>query len=80
MSLLLSAVGFVICYSSVFGRLVQGPIVAGMAESPRPIWDIPFPAITICPETKAKSSVLNFTEVYNDYKKEQSYKDISFET
>lgn len=30
-----------------------------------PVWELPFPAITICPETKAKQSVFNFTRMYN---------------
>lgn len=35
-------------------------------ESPRPIWDIPFPAFTICPNVKAKVAKLNFTDVYHE--------------
>lgn len=59
---------------------MRGPIVIGVGNNPIPIWHIPFPAITICPETKAKSSVLNFTEVYQMYQKEKSYKNIDFKT
>lgn len=35
-----------------------------MKPDQKPIWSIPFPAITICTETKAKSSVIKFKEVY----------------
>lgn len=35
-----------------------------MSPYQKPIWDIPFPAITICTETKAKSSEFKFREVY----------------
>lgn len=35
-----------------------------MSPYQKPIWDIPFPAITICTESKAKSSQFKFKEVY----------------
>lgn len=33
-----------------------------------PIHKIPFPAITICPETKAQKSMVNVTEAYRKLK------------
>jgi hypothetical protein len=34
---------------------------------PRPIHEIPFPAFTICSETKALQSQLNFTDMYHEF-------------
>ena len=40
-------------------------MIVSFAEKSTPVWKIPFPAITICPETKAKTSFANFTVNYN---------------
>lgn len=34
------------------------------ALQPQPIHNLPFAAVTICPETKAKKSLINFTGAY----------------
>lgn len=31
-----------------------------------PLHNIPFPAVTICPETKAKKSIVNVTDAYHN--------------
>lgn len=31
------------------------------------MWDIPFPAVTVCPETKSVKRELNFTELYHKF-------------
>uniref|UniRef100_A0A182T5M0 Pickpocket n=1 Tax=Anopheles maculatus TaxID=74869 RepID=A0A182T5M0_9DIPT len=49
---------------TVYDKWRRDPVVVTFAEKPTPIYDIPFPAVTICPLTKVKSSVLNFTAVY----------------
>ncbi|XP_049547443.1 pickpocket protein 28-like [Anopheles darlingi] len=40
----------------------MGEVVSYIGK-PTSVWEIPFPAITICPETKALSKYINFTEV-----------------
>lgn len=37
-------------------------------EKPSPISKIPFPTVTICPETKAHISKFNVTDAYNSVK------------
>lgn len=44
---------------------------------PKPIQTLPFPAITICPETKAQKTVLSFTEAYQTYHKNDSNASLS---
>lgn len=42
----------------------EAPVIVSFAEKATPIWAIPFPAVTICPETKFYSKKLNFTHAY----------------
>ncbi|KAE8744815.1 hypothetical protein FOCC_FOCC008539, partial [Frankliniella occidentalis] len=41
------------------------PVIVTFADKPTPIWDIPFPAVTICPASKTKQSLFNYTRVYH---------------
>lgn len=41
-------------------------------ENATPIWQIPFPSITICPETKANIERFNITEVLNRAKRNEN--------
>ncbi|KAJ6633490.1 Pickpocket protein 28, partial [Pseudolycoriella hygida] len=63
--LAISFLCFLFLLSNIWIRYNDEPMVA-MEISPnqKPIWDIPFPAITICTETKAKSNAIKFSEVY----------------
>ena len=62
---------FLICFFGC-GRLIFNiyqkwdttPVIVSFAEKSTPVWQIPFPAVTICPETKAKD--YNFTEGYHN--------------
>ncbi|KAK5641660.1 hypothetical protein RI129_010207 [Pyrocoelia pectoralis] len=45
----------------------SSPVIVSFARSPTPVWNIPFPAVTICSETKTKQSIFNYTDVYNRY-------------
>ncbi|KFB52419.1 AGAP010967-PA-like protein [Anopheles sinensis] len=40
----------------------QNPIIVTFAEKTTPIWEVQFPAFTICPTTKVSAEKLNFTE------------------
>lgn len=64
-AMLVSAVCFIIFLVHLLHRWERGPLFVGLAEKSQPIWDIPFPAVTICPETKAKTSFVNFTDAYH---------------
>lgn len=49
----------------------RSPVLVSFATKQTPIMQIPFPAITICPETKAKVSVYNLTENFYWYKNDK---------
>lgn len=54
-----------LCFACVCGFLIyeilekwqKSPVVMGIDKDPTPIYRIPFPAVTICPETKINRSV-----------------------
>ena len=50
----------------------MSPVIVSFAEKSTPVWQIPFPAITICPETKATNYFLNFTKAYNTIRKTEA--------
>ncbi|XP_065075657.1 pickpocket protein 28-like [Ochlerotatus camptorhynchus] len=45
----------------------QTPVIVSFNEKSTPVWQIPFPAVTICPQTKVKSGMLNFSQDFNDF-------------
>ncbi|XP_075163784.1 pickpocket 26 [Haematobia irritans] len=45
----------------------NNPVIVSFAEKSTPVWQIPFPAVTICTETKARQSYFNFTDTYWRY-------------
>lgn len=44
----------------------RSPVIVTFAETSVPIWQVPFPAVTICSETKSRQTVFNYTEAYNN--------------
>ncbi|XP_047521542.1 pickpocket protein 28-like [Pieris napi] len=40
----------------------ENPIIVSFAERPTPVWQIPYPAMTICSQTKVKQTKFNLTE------------------
>lgn len=53
--------------AKTYEKWTTSPVIVSFAKSPTPVWKIPFPAITVCPETKAKQRVYNFTDAYHKY-------------
>ncbi|XP_055840691.1 pickpocket protein 28-like [Episyrphus balteatus] len=41
------------------------PVIVTLDGRLTPIWEIPFPTITICPEIKTYSKIINFTKIAN---------------
>lgn len=51
---------------NVWMKWQLSPVIVSFDEKSTPIWHIPFPAVTICPETKARTDILNFTQSYTN--------------
>ncbi|XP_050098493.1 pickpocket protein 28-like [Anopheles aquasalis] len=62
---LLSVYGSSRVIQNIYDKWNEMGAVVSFVNHPTPIWDIPFPAVTICPETKALSQYINFTRVYS---------------
>ncbi|XP_055629359.1 pickpocket protein 28-like [Toxorhynchites rutilus septentrionalis] len=50
---------------NVYVKWDQTPVIVSFNEKSTPVWQIPFPAITVCPETKTKFKYLDFTEAFH---------------
>lgn len=51
---------------NVYNKWEQSPVIVSFAEKSTPVSQIPFPAVTICPETKVYTSMLNFTNAFHE--------------
>jgi amiloride-sensitive sodium channel len=49
----------------VYQKWEQSPVIVNFANRGTPIYKIPFPAITICPETKSEQKKFNYTDIHN---------------
>jgi len=61
-------VSIVCCVKNVmqiYEKRQTRPVMISFAKSLSPTFEIPFPAVTICPETKAMVEKFNFTDVLN---------------
>ena len=53
----------------MYDKWQKSPVISSFAEKSTPVWKIPFPAVTICPEVKAKYNILNITNSYESLRK-----------
>jgi acid-sensing ion channel, other len=60
----ISVVGCSIMIHKVYNKWQLSPVIVSFAEKSTPVWQIPFPAVTICPETKALKKHIDFTKGY----------------
>ncbi|TMW52550.1 hypothetical protein DOY81_002375 [Sarcophaga bullata] len=49
---------------NIWWKWNNNPVIVSFAEKSTPVWQIPFPAVTVCTETKSRQTVFNFTEIY----------------
>lgn len=52
---------------NTYRKWVTSPIIVTFAKTETPIWNIPFPAVTICPETAIDQAMFNLTDTYLKY-------------
>lgn len=55
------------------------PVIVTFAEKSTPIWEIPFPSVTICPETKVKQTIFNYTSFCNIVDENHSFLNLTEE-
>lgn len=64
MAFLISVFGCTILIMKIWEKWQTSPVIVSFAEKSTPVWQIPFPAVTICPETKAMKQHVDFTKAY----------------
>ncbi|XP_037940845.1 pickpocket protein 28-like isoform X1 [Teleopsis dalmanni] len=69
--ILVFLVSIVCCFSlimSVYHKWNETPVIVSFSEKTTPVWNIPFPAITICSETKRilKTEGMTYANFYNN--------------
>ena len=65
LSIIISISGCSLLVSKVYIKWEENPVIVSVNEIETPIWTIPFPAVTICPEIKFKSSLFNLSDTKN---------------
>ncbi|XP_065361239.1 pickpocket protein 28 [Calliphora vicina] len=49
---------------NIWWKWNNNPVIVSFAEKSTPVWQIPFPAVTVCTETKSRQTFFNFTDMY----------------
>jgi len=49
---------------NIWDKWNNNPVIVSFAEKSTPVWQIPFPAVTVCSETKSRQTIFNFTDIY----------------
>ncbi|XP_055911783.1 pickpocket protein 28 [Eupeodes corollae] len=49
---------------NVWDKWNNNPVIVSFAEKSTPVWQIPFPSVTVCPETKTRREIFNFTDMF----------------
>lgn len=44
----------------------QAPVIVSLSEKSTPVWKVPFPAATICPEVKISAKNINVTRTFHE--------------
>ncbi|XP_044758991.1 uncharacterized protein LOC123316815 [Coccinella septempunctata] len=60
---LLCMTGCILMIYEVVYKWITTPVLVALSTQEIPIYDIPFPAVTICPETKISHKFLDYTKV-----------------
>jgi amiloride-sensitive sodium channel len=47
--------------STAWNKWHETPVIVTLSETTTPVWKVPFPAVTVCPQTKYRASTLNFS-------------------
>uniref|UniRef100_A0A6E8WCN3 Uncharacterized protein n=2 Tax=Anopheles coluzzii TaxID=1518534 RepID=A0A6E8WCN3_ANOCL len=61
---ILSLAGCGMMIQQAYNKWDRTPVIVTLSEVPTPVWDMDFPAITICPEIKVLNTKYNFTQEF----------------
>lgn len=60
----LSVAACTVLIRNTYKKWENTPVVMSFSHTQTPIWEIPFPAVTICPVNKVRQTVYNYTQIY----------------
>ncbi|XP_053668274.1 pickpocket protein 28-like [Anopheles marshallii] len=61
---ILSLVGCGVMIQQAYNKWDRTPVIVTLSEVPTPVWDMTFPAVTICPEIKVLNTQYNYTREF----------------
>ncbi|XP_055527902.1 pickpocket protein 28-like [Wyeomyia smithii] len=75
----LSIVSCTFLINKIYRKWDETPVIVSFAEKTTPVWQIPFPAVTICSQTKVQSRHLNFAHDFEQHYEffKQGYSDVN---
>lgn len=73
----ISLLGVCFMFREVKIKWQNSPVIVKFVEKPISILELPFPAVTICPQTKVRSEFLNFTEAYLRLRSKKEFRNAS---
>ncbi|CAH2072943.1 unnamed protein product, partial [Iphiclides podalirius] len=59
--------------NSAYTKWNESPLIVSFSENPTPVWEIPYPAVTVCLETKSMQTRFNFTKYFHLYTNNITY-------
>ncbi|XP_063243266.1 pickpocket protein 28-like [Bacillus rossius redtenbacheri] len=68
-----------LCSQQIYNMWLKwtyAPVIVSFDERSTPVWEIPFPAVTICSETKARQTIFNFTWALFNYDQNMTEDDL----
>jgi amiloride-sensitive sodium channel len=57
-----------ILINNIYRKWDESPVLFSLSNTPTHDYEIPFPAVTICPQSKSRISQFNFSDVYHKRK------------
>lgn len=61
--------------TQIWNKYTNNPIVTGFETKTSSIYEIPFPAVTICPEKKSFNFKFNYSDIFNKIVNQQKVAD-----
>ncbi|CAH0564376.1 unnamed protein product [Brassicogethes aeneus] len=71
-ALIVALYGCITLILLTYKKWETSPVIVSFATKETPIFDIPFPTVTICPEVKSRTTIFNYTDIL--YKKQDGVK------
>jgi len=65
-ALVLCAAGCLRMILEIKAKQETTPVIVSFADRPTNIWQIPFPAVTVCPTTKVRQTVFRSSKYFDD--------------